>query len=392
MVKKILFYLIPICLWSFPTYAIEDVGAPLTMHSAATSNVNGTDLRVRGYTSVAVQVTISGTATVTFKTTVDGSTYENLACSPSTGGSASATATATGLYQCTVAGMNFLQAPISNCAGCTVTVIGQPSTSSARSGAGGGSGLPAGGTVGECVINTGSGTGDWDTCPGAAGGDSVTVNGSAVTDPDFATTGSDLTLTNTANVITFTLKSGLTVTNWTMVNPALGTPASVVLTNATGTAASLTAGTATVANSGDSATSFFSSGTIEDARLPSSMADKTITGSLGIPNSTSLPGTCSIGMIYFDNDATAGVNLYGCTASNTWTLLGDGGGAAAVATDTIWDAAGDLAVGSGANTAVRLAKGNDGDVLTVTGGNVAWVAGGGGLTHPQTMARASIGF
>ncbi len=34
---------------------------------------------------------------------------------------------------------------------------------------------------------------------------------------------------------------------------------------------------------GDSATSFFSSGTIEDARLPSSMADKVITGSLAIP-------------------------------------------------------------------------------------------------------------
>ena len=31
-------------------------------------------------------------------------------------------------------------------------------------------------------------------------------------------------------------------------------------------------------------------------------------------------------MIYFDNDASAGVNLYGCTATNTWTLLGDGGG------------------------------------------------------------------
>jgi hypothetical protein len=34
---------------------------------------------------------------------------------------------------------------------------------------------------------------------------------------------------------------------------------------------------------GDSATSFFSSGTIEDARLPASMADKVITGSLAIP-------------------------------------------------------------------------------------------------------------
>lgn len=40
------------------------------------------------------------------------------------------------------------------------------------------------------------------------------------------------------------------------------------------------------ASTGDSATSFFSSGTIEDARLPTSMADKVITGSLAIPQGT----------------------------------------------------------------------------------------------------------
>lgn len=95
------------------------------------------------------------------------------------------------------------------------------------------------------------------------------------------------------------------------------------------------------------------------------------TTSVLLPNGTAVPGTCSIGMIYFDNDATAGVNLYGCTASNTWTLLGDGGGAAAVATDTIWDAAGDLVYGTGANTAVRLAPGTTGQVLTLGTGPVA---------------------
>lgn len=121
-----------------------------------------------------------------------------------------------------------------------------------------------------------------------------------------------------------------------------------------------------------------------------------ITTSVLLPNGTAVPGTCSIGMIYFDNDATAGVNLYGCTASNTWTLLGDGGGGAAMATDTLWDAAGDLAVGSGSNTAVRLARGTALQVLRVNAGatNVEWAdpASSSGLTHPQVMARASIGF
>lgn len=43
---------------------------------------------------------------------------------------------------------------------------------------------------------------------------------------------------------------------------------------------------------------------------------------------TSLPATCSTGQQYFKSDATAGQNLYYCTAANTWTqqLAGSGGG------------------------------------------------------------------
>jgi hypothetical protein len=49
--------------------------------------------------------------------------------------------------------------------------------------------------------------------------------------------------------------------------------------------------------------------------------------------------------------------------------------AGAVATDAIWDAAGDLAVGSGANTAARLAIGAVGGALTRINGAVAWNSG-----------------
>jgi hypothetical protein len=56
-------------------------------------------------------------------------------------------------------------------------------------------------------------------------------------------------------------------------------------------------------------------------------------------------------------------------------ITGTGG---SVATDAIWDAAGDLAVGSGANTAAKLTKGADGTVLTMVAGAVAWAAGGSG--------------
>ena len=40
---------------------------------------------------------------------------------------------------------------------------------------------------------------------------------------------------------------------------------------------------------------------------------------------TSAPGTCAVGEFFFDTDATAGSNVYACTATNTWTLQGGGG-------------------------------------------------------------------
>jgi hypothetical protein len=43
---------------------------------------------------------------------------------------------------------------------------------------------------------------------------------------------------------------------------------------------------------------------------------------------TTCPATCdpATPALCFDTDTTAGLNLYGCTAVDTWTLLGDGGG------------------------------------------------------------------
>jgi hypothetical protein len=41
---------------------------------------------------------------------------------------------------------------------------------------------------------------------------------------------------------------------------------------------------------------------------------------------TATPGTCTIGDIYFRTDAAAGQNLYFCTAANTWTQMAAAGG------------------------------------------------------------------
>lgn len=49
-------------------------------------------------------------------------------------------------------------------------------------------------------------------------------------------------------------------------------------------------------------------------------------GAGGFGLSSAMPATCKAGDIYFQTDATAGSNLYGCTAANTWTLMGGGSG------------------------------------------------------------------
>jgi hypothetical protein len=39
---------------------------------------------------------------------------------------------------------------------------------------------------------------------------------------------------------------------------------------------------------------------------------------------TSLPAACSVGQAFFQTNLTAGLNLYGCTATNSWTLFSAG--------------------------------------------------------------------
>lgn len=54
-----------------------------------------------------------------------------------------------------------------------------------------------------------------------------------------------------------------------------------------------------------------------------------------IANSTSLPGTCTLGQVYYDTDADTDGELYVCRATNTWKAVDDDGGAGGLATTDI---------------------------------------------------------
>jgi hypothetical protein len=69
---------------------------------------------------------------------------------------------------------------------------------------------------------------------------------------------------------------------------------------------------------------------------------------------TTPPGTCVIGDLFYDTDATVGQNLKGCTTTNNWTTLGDGGGGASDITTLTGGTQDGVPVGDGTNFAVKV--------------------------------------
>jgi hypothetical protein len=87
--------------------------------------------------------------------------------------------------------------------------------------------------------------------------------------------------------------------------------------------------------------------------------------------------TAGVGATYRRNDGGTGTTFYikeTGTGNTGWVAVAAAAGS--VATDVIWDAKGDLAGGTGANTAARLAVGSNGFVLVADSGEATgmkWV-------------------
>jgi hypothetical protein len=114
---------------------------------------------------------------------------------------------------------------------------------------------------------------------------------------------------------------------------------------------------------------------------------------------TVFPSICSVGEIFYKSDAPAGANVYGCTATNSWTLEGQalpavsGNAGKSLSTDGVnitWNALGGDVAGSIASATVTQIQGrsisaaapSSGQALVWNTGANRWepqaVAGGGG--------------
>lgn len=117
---------------------------------------------------------------------------------------------------------------------------------------------------------------------------------------------------------------------------------------------------------------------------------------------TALPGTCTAGDMFFKTDATAGQNLYGCTATNTWsqqaggTSSGGGTGGGATSFSQLTDfqvlktGSAALSVGAACSTSAPCNARFGNSVFSITGGATITLANGTGTAYIYLTASGVL--
>lgn len=250
-------------------------------------------------------------------------------------------------------------------------------------------GTPSSGTLTSCTglpLSTGV-TGTLGTTNGGTGLTSFTTNGAVYATSTSALTTGTLPVASGGTGVTSSTGTGSVVlsTSPSLVTPALGTPSSGTLTSCTDLPISTG-----VSGLGTGVATFLGSPT--SLNLLNAVTDETGTGSLVFATSPTLVtpalGTPSSGTL----TSCTGLPL---STGVTGTLPIANGGTGQTTASTAFNAlspittVGDLILGTGTNTAGRLAIGANSYVLTSNGTTASWAAPSGGVS---TFSAGTTGF
>lgn len=122
MKKALLTFL---ALWLMTSAAWAQSSAKVTLQTAAAAIGNGVTTSVKPYASIGLDISITGTATVTFEGHADAASgFQLVQCANATTGTVSTSTSASGLYHCPVASMAEFRTPVSAYTSGTITVSG----------------------------------------------------------------------------------------------------------------------------------------------------------------------------------------------------------------------------------------------------------------------------
>jgi len=117
------------------------------LQNAATAVASGSNVTLDNAGAAGVSAIISGTATLAFEGSADGGvTWAGLTCTNVTTLASVISVTATGQFQCPIAGLSHFRTPINACTSCTVTSTATTSSGSLGIGGGGSVGITSLGT------------------------------------------------------------------------------------------------------------------------------------------------------------------------------------------------------------------------------------------------------